>query len=239
MVVPRRSHRSFLGERPCSRLVLGRGAPYYYCSQCIRGLPGLTGAHLARRPGARRPDAKHIRRHATDLALTFGGIRERRSKHLGLEVVKHRCGDESPVFGSGYGESGSLLSTPLRGLYTLNLVSLAPNAQTLLSGIVSYPSTTKFSGTIQRRLAWPLHKDDTHDQMGCTSVLNFFGTFPSAARLCESPEGSFTRRRSLQSGRAIAPEATGGSMHLYNLSKPFPGLAYTCYFLNFYRGQAT
>ena len=31
-------------------------------------------------------------------------------------------------------------------------------------------------GTIQRRLAWPLRKDDTHKSR---SVINFFRTFPS------------------------------------------------------------
>lgn len=162
----------------------------------------------------------------------LGDIRAGRSKHLGLEVVKHRCGDESPVFGSGYGESGSLLSTPLRGLYTLTLVSLAPNAQTLLSGIVSYPSTTKFSGTIQRRLAWPLHKDDTHDQMGCTSVLNFFGTFPSAA-------GSIVRepRRELYASEKSperASNCSGSDRRKHAPLQPLKALPGTCVHLLFF-----
>ncbi|KZT34052.1 hypothetical protein SISSUDRAFT_992342, partial [Sistotremastrum suecicum HHB10207 ss-3] len=33
-------------------------------------------------------------------------------------------------------------------------------------------------GTIQRRLAWPLHKDDTLNQSGRASALNIY--FPSS-----------------------------------------------------------
>ena len=164
-------------QRLGSSLVLDSVTPSHRCSRCVGRLPGLTMAHLVNRSGARRPMTRRLSRLATPLKYASVGTRKPQSTVPGLELVKHRCGDQIAEFGLQYGEPGSLLSTPLRGLYTLNLVSLAPNAQTLLSGIVSYPSTTKLSGTIQRRLAWPLHKDDTHDQMGCTSVLNFFGIF--------------------------------------------------------------
>ncbi|KAJ3726165.1 hypothetical protein C8R42DRAFT_660152 [Lentinula raphanica] len=43
---------------------------------------------------------------------------------------------------------------------------------------VPFGVTYEKSGTIQRRLAWPLHKDDTLPQSGRTSVQNicFFGS---------------------------------------------------------------
>ncbi|EPQ56954.1 hypothetical protein GLOTRDRAFT_39250, partial [Gloeophyllum trabeum ATCC 11539] len=38
-------------------------------------------------------------------------------------------------------------------------------------------------GTIQRRLAWPLHKDDTLTQSGSSTELNIYALFPHCPSL--------------------------------------------------------
>ena len=40
--------------------------------------------------------------------------------------------------------------------------------------IVPFGVTYEKIGTIQRRLAWPLHKDDTLFRVECTSVHNIY-----------------------------------------------------------------
>ncbi|TFK54663.1 hypothetical protein OE88DRAFT_1673769 [Heliocybe sulcata] len=45
---------------------------------------------------------------------------------------------------------------------------------TFTSGIVPFGVTYEKIGTIQRRLAWPLHKDDTLTQSGSSTELNIY-----------------------------------------------------------------
>ncbi|EPQ56921.1 hypothetical protein GLOTRDRAFT_38263, partial [Gloeophyllum trabeum ATCC 11539] len=44
--------------------------------------------------------------------------------------------------------------------------------------IVPFGVTYEKIGTIQRRLAWPLHKDDTLTQSGSSTELNIYAVFP-------------------------------------------------------------
>ncbi|TDL29126.1 hypothetical protein BD410DRAFT_847665, partial [Rickenella mellea] len=50
--------------------------------------------------------------------------------------------------------------------------------------IVPFGVTYEKIGTIQRRLAWPLHKDDTLFRVECTSVHNIYYLFFSMTVYC-------------------------------------------------------
>jgi hypothetical protein len=50
-------------------------------------------------------------------------------------------------------------------------------------------------GTIQRRLAWPLHKDDTLFQSGRPSGLNIYALFPYDCHITPLCHGVHTARR--------------------------------------------
>ncbi|EPQ57023.1 hypothetical protein GLOTRDRAFT_38471, partial [Gloeophyllum trabeum ATCC 11539] len=50
---------------------------------------------------------------------------------------------------------------------------------------VPFGVTYEKIGTIQRRLAWPLHKDDTLTQSGSSTELNIFDLFSGQHPLCK------------------------------------------------------
>ncbi|KAI0334994.1 hypothetical protein GY45DRAFT_1241552 [Cubamyces sp. BRFM 1775] len=54
------------------------------------------------------------------------------------------------------------------------------------SWIVPFGVTYEKIGTIQRRLAWPLHKDDTLSRSGRPTGLNIYASF-SSEQLCPWP----------------------------------------------------
>ncbi|KAI0355717.1 hypothetical protein OH77DRAFT_1539528 [Trametes cingulata] len=54
-----------------------------------------------------------------------------------------------------------------------------PNARAF--SIVPFGVTYEKIGTIQRRLAWPLHKDDTLSRSGRPTGLNIYALFASGS----------------------------------------------------------
>ncbi|TFK53706.1 hypothetical protein OE88DRAFT_1677038 [Heliocybe sulcata] len=66
---------------------------------------------------------------------------------------------------------------PAIGTKSIVVISLTRN---LMKSIVPFGVTYEKIGTIQRRLAWPLHKDDTLTQSGSSTELNIYATFWSS-----------------------------------------------------------
>ncbi|KZT27337.1 hypothetical protein NEOLEDRAFT_1061092 [Neolentinus lepideus HHB14362 ss-1] len=61
----------------------------------------------------------------------------------------------------------------------------------LATTIVPFGVTYEKIGTIQRRLAWPLHKDDTLTQSGSSTELNIYALFTD--EVLHFDAGVFTR----------------------------------------------
>ncbi|KZT22232.1 hypothetical protein NEOLEDRAFT_1071955 [Neolentinus lepideus HHB14362 ss-1] len=68
------------------------------------------------------------------------------------------------------------MSTPANGTKCLSETHGTPWYS---SNIVPFGVTYEKIGTIQRRLAWPLHKDDTLTQSGSSTELNIYALFCS------------------------------------------------------------
>jgi hypothetical protein len=70
-----------------------------------------------------------------------------------------------------------------RGPYKISISSCGD--QFCLTSITPFGDAYEKIGTIQRRLAWPLHKDDTLFQSGRPTGLNIYFIFPSQISLLE------------------------------------------------------
>jgi hypothetical protein len=67
-------------------------------------------------------------------------------------------------------------SKPTRGPYKINISSCRDQVRPI--PIAPFGDAYEKIGTIQRRLAWPLHKDDTLFQSGRPTGLNIYFYFP-------------------------------------------------------------
>ncbi|KAH7881011.1 uncharacterized protein C8R40DRAFT_10644 [Lentinula edodes] len=62
-----------------------------------------------------------------------------------------------------------------RELHTIKVLIIAPIHEHIIN--VPFGVTYEKIGTIQRRLAWPLHKDDTLSRSGRSTDLNIYFAF--------------------------------------------------------------